>query len=254
MKIEDYLTTLPESILSGQDVQLPDQTFRNIFKFASLGSDDIFCHLGCGNGRGLLIAKEEFGAKNVIGIDNSKEKIDDAAKLWLEKDQNGVHLIVDDVLNTDSFYDANVILFWFVDEDIVQKMMKKFEKLNDDVRIITLWGPLPGCLPESVDFPFIINQKPFKKAKDLQEQLLAVLGTKCVDFVTAWEFAERYTNAISPPNSENNRFVTIVQSLMIWINAKKLGVTCGDGIPEPIKNYMSILREYFNIEIEHLLK
>ena len=106
-----------------------DQTFRDIFKFASLGSDDIFCHLGCGNGRGLLIAKEEFAAKNVIGIDNSKEKIDDAAKLWLEKDQTGVHLIVDDVLNTDSFYDANVILFWFVDEDIVQKMMKKFEKL-----------------------------------------------------------------------------------------------------------------------------
>ena len=253
MKIEEYLTTLPESILSGQEVQLPDQTFREIFKFVNLGSDDVFCHLGCGDGRGLVIAKEEFGAKRVIGIDDSREKVDAAAKLWFEKDQTDVHIIADDVVNAD-FSDANVILFWFVDENIIQKMMKKFEKLKDDVKIITLWGPLPGYLPERVDFPFVINQKPFKKAKDLQEQLLAIFETKCVDFVTAWEFAERYTKAISPPNSENNRFVTIIQSLVIWINAKKLGVACGDDIPDPIKNYMSILREYFNIEIEHLLK
>ena len=133
-------------------------------------------------------------------------------------------------------------------------MTKKFETLKPETKIITIWGPLPNYLPEKVNFPYIINKIPFQKAKNLQEQLLAVFGVKCIDFVTAWEFAERYTNAISPPNSENNRFVTIVQSLMIWINAKKLGVTCGDGIPEPIKNYMSILREYFNIEIEHLLK
>jgi len=253
MKIEEYLTTLPESILSGQDVQLPDQTFREIFKFANLGSDDIFCHLGCGDGSGLVIAKEEFNAKQVIGIDNSKKKVDTAKKLWLKKDQTNVKIVADDILNT-NFYNANVILFWFTDEDIIQKMMKKFEKLKDGVKIITLWGPLPGYLPESVDFPFIINQKPFKIAKNLQEQILAIFGTKCVDFIIAWEFAERYTKAISPPNSENNRFVTIIQSLVIWINAKKLGVACGDDIPDPIKNYMSILREYFNIEIEHLLK
>ena len=253
IKIEEYLTTLPESILSGQDVQLPDQTFREIFKFVNLGNDDTFCHLGCGDGKGLVIAKEEFGAKRVIGVDNSKEKINAVEKLWHEKDQTNVDIILDDVLNTE-FYDATVILFWFTDEKIIQKMMKKFEELKDSVKIITLWGPLPGCLPEMVNFPFVINQKPFKKAKNLQEQLLAVFGTKCVDFVTAWEFAERYTKALSPPNSENNRFVTIIQSLIIWINARKLGVVCSNDIPEPVRNYISILREYFNIEIEHLLK
>jgi len=253
IKLEEYLTTLPKSILSGQDVQLPDQTFREIFKFVELGSNDVFCHLGCGDGKGLVIAKEEFDAKQVIGVDNSKEKINAAKQLWLEKDQNNVNIIMEDILNTE-FYNANVILFWFTDEDITQKMMKKFGELKEGVKIITLWGPLPGCLPEKVNFPFIINQNPFKKAKNLQEQLLAVFGTKCVDFVTAWEFAERYTKALSAPDSENNRFVTIIQSLMIWINAKKLGVACGDDIPEPVKNYISILREYFNIEIEHLLK
>ena len=33
----------------------------------------------------------------------------------------------------------------------------------------------------------------------MQEQLLAIFGVKCVDFVTAWEFAERYTKSIGSP-------------------------------------------------------
>ena len=81
MKIEEYLASLPESILSGQDVQLSNETFREIFNFANLSKNDIFYHLGCGDGRGLIIAKEEFNVKKVIGIDNSKTKIDSANKM-----------------------------------------------------------------------------------------------------------------------------------------------------------------------------
>jgi hypothetical protein len=41
---------------------------------------------------------------------------------------------------------------------------------------------------------------------------------------------------------------------VIWINAKNLGIACGNEIPIPIKNYMGILKTFFNIEVEHLLK
>ena len=58
---------------------------------------------------------------------------------------------------------------------------------------------------------------------------------------------------IAPHNAENDRFLTILQSLIIWINAKNLGITCGDDIPIPIKNYMEILKKFFGIEVEHLL-
>ena len=129
MKIEEYLNTLPESIMSGQDVQLPDKTFQEIFKFAKLGKNDIFYHLGCGNGRGLVVAREEFDVKKVIGIDNDKKKTDSAEELWLEKDKFGVNIICDDILNA-SFDDADVILFWFMDENIIEKMMPKFSKLK----------------------------------------------------------------------------------------------------------------------------
>jgi len=52
---------------------------------------------------------------------------------------------------------------------------------------------------------------------------------------------------------ENDRFLTILQSLVIWINAKNLGITCEDDIPIPIKNYIEILEKFFGIEVEHLL-
>jgi len=253
MKLEEYLETLPSSILSGNDVQLPEHSFREIFEFANLSKDDVFYHLGCGNGKGLAIALEEFGVRKAIGIDIDGKKIEQTNSLLQEKNLDQGHVICKDV--TDAIFDdATVILFWFTDVLIIEKMMEKFEKLKHGCKIITIWGPLLGCLPDKVDFPYIINQVPFKPAKDLREQLLAIFGTKCVDFVNAWEFAERYTKAIGSPEAGNDRFLTILQSIVIWINAKNLGVACTDEIPPAIKNYMGILRNFFNIEVEHLLK
>jgi hypothetical protein len=253
MKLEEYLETLPSSILSGNDVQLPEHSFREIFEFANLSKDDVFYHLGCGDGKGLAIALEEFGVRKAIGIDINRKKIEQSNSLLQEKNLDQGHVICKDV--TDAIFDdATVILFWFTDVLIIEKMMEKFEKLKHGCKIITIWGPLLGCLPDKVDFPYIINQVPFKPAKDLKEQLLAIFGTNCVDFVNAWEFAERYTKAIGSPEAGNDRFLTILQSLVIWINAKNLGVACTDEIPPAIKNYMAILRNFFNIEVEHLLK
>lgn len=253
MRIEDYLASLPQSILSGQEVQLPDNAFREIFRFVELGKNDIFYHLGCGNGRGISIALEEFGVKKAIGIDSDIKKISLAKKLLKEKNFSNYALQCHDIRKVD-FSDATVILFWFVDQQIIENMMEKFALLKSGCKIITIWGPLPGCLPNKVEFPFILNTIPFKKANNLKEQLLAVFETDCVDFVTAWEFAERYTKAIRLPDADNDRFLTIIQSLVIWINAKNLGIACGDEIPQSIQTYINILRTFFNIDVEYLLK
>ena len=253
MKIEEYLASLPQSILSGQEVQLPDNAFRDIFRFVGLGKNDIFYHLGCGNGKGISVALEEFRVKKAIGIDNNEEKINLAKKLLEEKNLSNCALQYQDIRQAD-FSDATVILFWFADQQIIDDMMNKFSTLKNGCKIVTIWGPLPECLPDKVEFPYILNTVPFKKATNLKEQLLAVFGTDCVDFVTAWEFAERYTKAIGSPDVGNDRFLTILQSLVIWINAKNLGVACGDEIPQPIQAYISILRTFFNIDVEYLLK
>ena len=184
-------------------------------------------------------------------MDNNKEKIERAKKLTEESNLKDGKFLCKDVL-TAKIDDATAILFWFTDIEVIEQMKKRFESLQDGCRIITIWSPLPDCLPTQVDFPYIMNQVPFKHA-NLRKQLLAVFKIKCIDFVTAWEYAERYTKAIAPHNVENDRFLTILQSLVIWINAKNLGITGEDDIPIPIKNYMGILKKFFGIEVEHLL-
>ena len=252
MKFEEYLETLPKNLLSGEDVQLPEKSLREIFKFSNLGENDIFFHLGCNNEKGIKIAINEFKVKKAIGIDNNLEKIQNAQKNIEEKNMN-VKVIHQNIEESD-ISDATVILFWFTDENIIKKMIKKFEKLKPETKIITIWGPLPNCLPDKINFPYIINKVPFKKAENLQAQLLAVFGVKCIDFVTAWEFAERYTKSISGSEVKNDRFLTIIQTLIIWINAKELGVVCTEEIPESIRTYISIMKMHFDIDFEYLLK
>ena len=246
MKIEEFLESLPQNIVSGDEVQLPDKSFREIFNFVDLGKDDVFYHLGCGDGKGVEIAVREFNVKKGIGIDNNLEKINEAKNISGE-------FICENIKNS-KIFDATVILFWFMDEEIIKHMIKKFEKLKPGTKIVTIWGPLTDCLPEKVKLPYIINTVPFNKAETLQEQVLAVFGVKCVDFVTAWEFAERYTKAIGDPQVKNDRFLTIIQTLVIWINAKNLGVACREEIPESIKTYIEIMKMHFDIDFEHLLK
>ncbi len=251
MKLEEYLRSLPENIVSGEDVQLPDKSFKDIFDFVDLGETDVFYHLGCGDGKGIKIALEEYNVKKAVGIDIEESKIRYAENSLIERNLSG-DLICEDIQKA-NISDATVILFWFTNEKIIKNMMERFKKLNPKTKIITIWGPLPGCLPERVKFPYIINKVPFKKANSLQEQILAVFGVKCIDFVTAWEFAERYTKAIGS-GVENDRFLTIIQTLTIWINAKNLGVSCGDEIPESIQTYINIMKTHFDIDFGYLLK
>ena len=253
MKIEDYLSSLPSSIISGEDVELSDNTIREIFQFAELNKNDVFYHLGCGNGNSISIALQEFMVKKAVGIDNKKDKIDHAQKLLNEKNISNVSFRCQDVTVSD-ISDATVILFWFSDEKVIEKMISKFQNLKPGCKIITIWGPLTGYMPDKVDFPYILNVTPFKKAESLREQMLAIFNTDCIDFAVAWEFADRYSKAIGSKNSENDRFLTILQTLVIWINAKNLGIACGDDIPDPVKSYIGILKTFFNIEVEHLIE
>ena len=235
MKIEDYISTLPSSIISGDEVELSDNTLREIFRFAGLTENDVFYHLGCGSGKSITISLEEFKVKKAIGIDNNKDKIVQAQKLLEEKHISNGSFRYQDVTVSD-ITDATVILFWFSDENVIEKMISKFENLKPGCKIITIWGPLTGFIPNKVDFPYILNVTPFKKAESLREQMLSVFNTDCIDFAVAWEFADRYSKAIGSKNSENDRFLTILQTIVIWINAKNLGIACGDDIPDPVKS------------------
>jgi len=259
LKIEEYLQSLPDEIMRGEDVELGERQLRSIFRLAGLGDGDCFYHLGCGrSGKSLEIAVSEFGAKRAVGIDNNPDKIRDLRGAVGGATAAGLtgrcEVVCADIADVD-ITDATVILFWFADDvDLIERMALRFEALPEQTRIITVWGPLPGCLPDAVDFPYVMCKTPFRRAGSIGEQLVSVFGTNCVDFVTAWEYAERYTKALGPADVKNDRFLTIIQTLIIWTNAWRIGVACGDDIPEPIDTYVKLMRMNFDIDFGHLLK
>ena len=72
VKIEEFLKSLPNNIISGDNAQLPEYSFRRIFKFLNLNKEDVFYHLGCGDGKGIVIALEEFNVKKAVGVENNE--------------------------------------------------------------------------------------------------------------------------------------------------------------------------------------
>ena len=237
--------------MTGDEVQLLDDSIRDIFRFAELGKNDTFYHLGCGNGNGLAIALQEFSAGKAVGIEKDALKVAEARNLLEEKNLDA-EIRCQDIVESD-LSDATMILFWFSDMSITEKMFSKFLKLKPGCKIITIFDPLPEVMPEKVSFPYILHEVPFKLVS-MKEQLIKIFETECIDFTTAWEFAERYTKAVGSPEAGNDRFLTILQTMMIWINARNLGLSCTKEVPAPVKAYAEILQNFFNIEVNHLIK
>lgn len=251
MELEEFLSSLPQAIISGEAVSLPDNVIRRIFKFAKLKKSDVFYHLGCGEGNAIKIAAEEFGVKRSVGIE-----LNEATAAKARERVAGIknaEIVNADIRKAD-ISDATVLFFWFNDPEMVDAMTRRFKKLRDDTRVITIWAPLGMTLPDRVDFPFFVSKKPFKRAKSIRQQIKAIYGTDCIDFTAAWLLAERYIDALEVVPSDYRRFVNMLQGMVIWINAWNMGVACEDKIPPPVQTYIGILRTFFNIDLTSMIK
>ena len=75
MNINEFISTLPTSVLKGNNVRLPDNVIRRMFKLARLGEKHIFYDLGCGNSNAVYIASTEFKVKKAIGVEKRKNSV-----------------------------------------------------------------------------------------------------------------------------------------------------------------------------------
>jgi trans-aconitate methyltransferase len=251
LELDEFLSTLPKSIVAGEAVSLPDGVVRKIFKFARLKKSDVFYHLGCGEGNTVAIAAKEFGVKKSVGVELNK-----AAAAKARKQVAGIRnaeIVNADIRKAD-ISDATVLLFWFNDPDMIDSMTKRFNKLKDGSRVITIWAPLGMTLPDRIDFPFFVSKKPFKRARSIRQQIKAIYGTECIDFTASWLLAERYIDALEVVPGEYRRFVNMLQGMVIWINAWNMGVACEDEVPPPVQTYVGILKTFFNIDLTGMIK
>lgn len=252
MDISEFVSSLPGNVLTGDNISLPASVIRKILRFGEVKDHDIFYHLGCGIGNTVQIAAEEFAVKRSIGIER-KEEIASMAKKKLKKLENA-KIIVDDIRNV-SLSDATVVLFWFNDEHIANQMMAKFEnEAQDNTRILTILSPLGLIKPAKVSFPFFMTTTPFKFHNNLEDQIEIIHGSRCLDFTGSWNLASRYVTEMDVVPAEYQRFVIMVQCMVIWINAWNMGIACESEVPPPVKAYIGILKEFFNLDLSSMIQ
>ena len=75
MNINEFISTLPTSVVKGDNVSLPDGVIRRMFKLARLSKKDIFYDLGCGNSNAVYIASTEYKVKKAIGVEKRKKSV-----------------------------------------------------------------------------------------------------------------------------------------------------------------------------------
>ena len=251
MEFDDFLSSLPQSVIKGDTVSLSDNVVRKIFNFAKLKKSDTFYHLGCGEGNAVAIAAKEFHVKESVGIEIDKSLACKACTRIAEI--KNASIINSDIRQVD-ISNATILLFWFTDLDIINTMTKRFKKeLRDGARVITIWAPISMTLPTKVEFPFFINTKPFKRARSIQQQIKAIYKTECIDFTASWLLAERYIDALEATPNEYRRFVNMLQSMVIWINAWNMRVACEDEVPPPVQTYIGILKTFFDIDLSGMI-
>ena len=156
MNINEFISTLPTSVVKGDSVSLPDGVIRRMFKLARLSKKDIFYDLGCGNINAIYIASTEYEVKKAIGVEKRKKSV--ASLLEKTRSLINARVIIDDIRNVD-ISDGNVFLFWFHDEKMIKQMMQKFSsELKEGSRIITVWSPPSLLYLINQIFPFLFPE------------------------------------------------------------------------------------------------
>jgi predicted RNA methylase len=161
--------------LGPEDYQ-SNRHIRKILQLALASSKDIFYDLGCGKGQLCIVAVAEFGVKRAVGIEMHRGRAAKAAKRVHELGlADRVEIRNEDFMESD-LYDATIVYSGLseTEEDIAY-----FErKVRAGCRIVTLFLPFVGVLPEAVDYPFYLMKVPFRKTEDVSLWTSKVLFRK----------------------------------------------------------------------------
>jgi uncharacterized protein (TIGR03000 family) len=97
-------------------VPTPEPVVAEMLKMAKVGKDDVVYDLGCGDGRIVISAVKDFGAKEGVGFDIDPEKIDESrANAKDAKVEGKVKFRQADVLKIKDFSGASVVAMYMSD-------------------------------------------------------------------------------------------------------------------------------------------
>ena len=132
-------------------VATPHGVVVAMLALAEVGPSDVVYDLGSGDGRIVIAAVKDFGAKRAVGLDNKQELVDEArerAKTAIVAEH--VEFRVADIFEAD-FSDATVVTIYLAEQ--ANKVLRpRFEKLlKPGTRVVSHLFPIPGWEPEKVE-------------------------------------------------------------------------------------------------------
>lgn len=129
-------------------VPTPQDVVEKMLRVAGVTSQDLVCDLGCGDGRIVVTAAEEFGAR-AVGYDNDRRLVELAREKAREAEvESLVTLQEADFFEVD-FSDATVVTLYLLPE-VNARLIPKLQQLEPGSRIVAHAHPIPGVRPDRV--------------------------------------------------------------------------------------------------------
>ncbi len=119
-------------------VPTPNQVVQAMCRLAKIGKDDVVYDLGCGDGRMVILAVEQFGAKKGIGIDLDPQRVEESlARAAKSPARDRLEFRQGDVLKIDDLPNASVVLLYMGD-DINRRLQPILQaKLKPGARVVS---------------------------------------------------------------------------------------------------------------------
>jgi SAM-dependent methyltransferase len=131
-------------------LETPDSVVTAMLKLAGVNSKDIVYDLGCGDGRIVIAAARDFGARGV-GIDIAAPHIDDARALARSAGvAHKVHLAVGDIFTTD-IRDATVVALYLLPDLNLKLRPRLLRELKPGTRIVSHAFDMGDWKPDRIE-------------------------------------------------------------------------------------------------------
>jgi uncharacterized protein (TIGR03000 family) len=129
-------------------VPTPDEVVNAMCKLGEVAKGDIVYDLGCGDGRIVITAVKDYGAKRGVGVDIDPERIADSqANAKKASVEDRVEFRKQDVLQLKDIGDANVVMLYMGDDlnlairPILQKSLKPGSRVVSHRFLMGDWKP-----------------------------------------------------------------------------------------------------------------
>jgi 16S rRNA A1518/A1519 N6-dimethyltransferase RsmA/KsgA/DIM1 with predicted DNA glycosylase/AP lyase activity len=119
------------------------EIIREMLELAQVGSDDVVMDLGCGDGRILIVAVQDFGAKSAVGYELETHIVTLAAhNIRSQNLQDRITVIRDDLFNA-NLAEADVIAVYLTTMALERLPFKLRHETKKGTRIVSNGHQIP---------------------------------------------------------------------------------------------------------------